>query len=148
MYEWRFVHIAKRFGIIRGPWEAGKIAPRRIARAYEGTIVADATLNELIHDKMDIERTIEIIEKIQTQEMEIITEEKRTVEDISPLANLGNLTELYLEFYFIEDVSPLAGLTDLEILSLRYNKITDTSPLTGLKTLTNLRLENNPITNL
>jgi internalin A len=70
------------------------------------------------------------------------------IEDITSLADLVNLTELSLEFYFIEDVSPLAGLTDLEILSLRYNKITDTSPLTGLKNLTNLRLDNNPITNL
>ena len=86
MYEWRFVHIAKRFGVIKGPWEHGNVHPRRIARAYEGTLVADATLKELIHDKLDINLTIEVIDRINNQEIEIETIAKQRVEEISPLA--------------------------------------------------------------
>lgn len=89
MYEWRFVHIAKRFGVIKGTWEHGKLHPRRIARAYEGTLVADATLNELIHDKMDIKQTVEVLEKISDQEIEIETITKILVGDMSPLARSG-----------------------------------------------------------
>jgi ATP-dependent Lhr-like helicase len=86
MYEWRFVHIAKRFGVIKGPWEQGNVHPRRIARAYEGTIVADATLNELIHDKMDIKQTIEVINRIAKEEIEIVTISKKSIDEMSPLA--------------------------------------------------------------
>ncbi|MBD3193145.1 MAG: DEAD/DEAH box helicase [Candidatus Heimdallarchaeota archaeon] len=87
MYEWRFVHIAKRFGVIRSPWEAGKIPARRIAWAYEGTLVEDATLKEILHDKMDIKKTMEALDKIHSQEFEIITDFKRSVENISPLGH-------------------------------------------------------------
>ncbi|NHJ47031.1 MAG: DEAD/DEAH box helicase [Asgard group archaeon] len=86
MYEWRFIHIAKRFGVIKGPWEQRSIHPRRIVRAYEGSLVSDATLNELIHDKLDINKTIEVIDRINNQDIEIVSLSKQTVGEISPLA--------------------------------------------------------------
>lgn len=86
MYEWRFLHIAKRFGVIRGPWESGGMHPRYLARAYEGTLVADATMNELIHDKMDIDKTTEVLQKINNQEIEIVYSEKKSIKEVSPLA--------------------------------------------------------------
>lgn len=86
MYEWRFIHIAKRFGVIRGPWEAGKIHPRKIAQAYEGTLVAEATIQELLHEKMDVKQTKKVIRQITAGEIEIETLLKKTVEKISPLA--------------------------------------------------------------
>ncbi|MHA1744170.1 MAG: DEAD/DEAH box helicase [Candidatus Heimdallarchaeota archaeon] len=89
MYEWRFVHIAKRFGVLRGPWESGKMHPRKIARAYEGTLVAEATLNELIHDKMDIPLTTKVLERIHAQEIEIFTITKKKIDDLSPLAEVA-----------------------------------------------------------
>ncbi|NHJ84229.1 MAG: DEAD/DEAH box helicase [Asgard group archaeon] len=89
MYEWRFLHIAKRFGVIKGTWEYGTMHPRRIARAYDGTLVADATLDELIHDKMDIDKTIEIVEKINNQEITIESISKKSTNDMSPLARSG-----------------------------------------------------------
>jgi len=89
MYEWRFVHIAKRFGVIKGPWEHGKLPPRKIARAYEGTLVAEATLNELIHDKMDIRQTKKVLQRLHRQQLEIVTVAKKTVEDLSPLAEVA-----------------------------------------------------------
>ncbi|MGC9778124.1 MAG: DEAD/DEAH box helicase [Candidatus Heimdallarchaeota archaeon] len=86
MYEWRFIHIAKRFGVIKGTWEYGNLHPRRIARAYDGTLVAEATLSELIHDKLDIKRTIEVLDRIHSQEIEIVSIVKKSVKEISPLA--------------------------------------------------------------
>jgi len=86
MYEWRFIHIAKRFGAIRGPWESGSIHPKRLARAYEGTLIAESTLQELLHDKLDLELTIEVIKRITNQEIEIVNINKKSLEDLSPLA--------------------------------------------------------------
>jgi ATP-dependent Lhr-like helicase len=89
MYEWRFVHIAKRFGAIKGTWEYGKLHPRRIARAYDGTLVADATLNELIHDKLDLHQTMKVLNMIQNDEIKVESIAKKAIEDMSPLAKAG-----------------------------------------------------------
>jgi ATP-dependent Lhr-like helicase len=88
-YEWRFIHIAKRFGVIRGPWESGKVHPRYLTRAYQGTLVEKATIQELIHDKMDIDTTKEIIKAIKNQEIDIVGIHKPKMEEISPIAKAG-----------------------------------------------------------
>lgn len=86
MYDWRFIHIAKRFGAIRGHWEGRKMSPKRIARAYEGTLIADSTFRELLHDKLDIEQTKKVLEKINRREIDFALIEKKSLEAISPLA--------------------------------------------------------------
>ena len=52
--------------------------------------------------------------------------------DISPLANLKQLTNLNLRQNRIFDVSPLAGLTNLRALEVDGNLIADHSPLDSL----------------
>ncbi len=68
------------------------------------------------------------------------------VSNLSPLASLTTLKELYLVKNGISDVSPLAGLTELTHLNLAENDISDVSPLAPLTNLTWLKLSNNPIT--
>ena len=60
--------------------------------------------------------------------------------DISPLANLTELTQLWLESNKIEDVRPLASLTRLEILHIRWNSVAEHAPLDGLS-LTDFRYD-------
>ena len=68
------------------------------------------------------------------------------VSDLSPLADLTVLKELYLVKNGISDVSPLVGLTDLTRLNLAENDVKDISPLAGLTALKWLKLTDNPIT--
>jgi len=69
--------------------------------------------------------------------------------NISPVASLTNLTELYLYANQISDISALASLTKLERLGLAYNGlIRDVSPLANLANLTWLRLEENQISDI
>ena len=70
------------------------------------------------------------------------------ISDLSPLARLTLLKELYLEHSNISDISSLAGFTTLERLGLRDNNISDISPLTGLTSLKWLDLELNEISNV
>ena len=56
----------------------------------------------------------------------------RKVADISPLAGLTNLTDLFLSRNRIVDVSPLAGLTNLQRLTLDKNRIADFEPISSL----------------
>ena len=65
------------------------------------------------------------------------------IEDIAPLAGLGQLTGLNLSWGAIRDISPLANLKDLEWLWLVNNEITDLSPLSGLTNLKQLGLGSN-----
>ena len=64
----------------------------------------------------------------------------RSISDVSPLANLHNLTHLDISHNQIWDVSPLANLHNLKGLDLSSNPISDISPLAGLKNLTWLDL--------
>jgi internalin A len=69
------------------------------------------------------------------------------ISDLSPLAQLTNLRELYLSYNQISDLSPLAHLTNLNFLFLESNKIGDLSPLSQLTNLTWLFVGGNPIKN-
>jgi Leucine-rich repeat (LRR) protein len=62
------------------------------------------------------------------------------ISDISPLASMGNLTELRLNRNQVVDISPLASLTKLTVLDLSANPVADVSPLSSLSSLTELHL--------
>ena len=68
--------------------------------------------------------------------------------DISPLANLTNLTWLGLDSNQISDISALAGMTALNWLFIENNQITDISALANLVSLTILRLTSNQISDI
>lgn len=63
--------------------------------------------------------------------------------DLTPLANLTELTDLNLQFNLIEDITPLANLTKLTDLRLTFGKIQDITPLESLVNLTSLDLQEN-----
>ena len=65
--------------------------------------------------------------------------------DITPLANLTDLTMLGLGLNQITDITPLAELTNLKILWLSDNQIANVMPLAKLTKLRTLYLARNPI---
>jgi PKD repeat protein len=67
---------------------------------------------------------------------------------LSPLADLVNLRELYLDGAGIVDLTPLADLESLAVLQVYDNFIDDLGPLSGLTALDTLYLYNNEITDL
>ncbi|MFC1731887.1 leucine-rich repeat domain-containing protein [candidate division KSB1 bacterium] len=61
--------------------------------------------------------------------------QNRTIIDISPLAGMKEVYELWLDRNIINDISPLAGMTKLEYLRLDYDPVTDISALANLSAL-------------
>ena len=68
--------------------------------------------------------------------------------DVSPLAHLTNLQELWIWDNQVADVSPLVHLTNLQRLELNENQINNIDPLvanTGLGNGDLVNLSNNPL---
>lgn len=70
------------------------------------------------------------------------------VSDLSPLADLSKLTYLALGDNQISNIDPLSSLANLTILVLSENQISDVSTLSGLVNLMYLRLEDNQISDI
>ena len=81
------------------------------------------------------------------RKIEILDLSSHKISDLSPLAQLTNLRELYLSYNQIRDLSPLSQLTNLKFLFLESNQIGDLSPLSQLTNLTWLFVGENPIKN-
>lgn len=84
LFEWKFLHVAKRFGIIRSDAELGKVMMSRIIDLYSGTPVWKETIREIKTEKLDIENARKILEMIQKKEIEIVFSK-----GLSPLAKIG-----------------------------------------------------------
>ncbi len=70
------------------------------------------------------------------------------ITDIEPLAGEPALTELWLSRSRLSDLRPLAGQSALRTLNLDDNQISDLRPLAGLTGLTRLSLTGNAISDL
>ena len=74
--------------------------------------------------------------------------ERNSISDISPMADLIQLTKLRLGGNSISNISPLSGLTQLTRLSLWANSISGISPVKALTNLTELNLSGNSISSI
>lgn len=70
-------------------------------------------------------------------------------DDISPLAGLTNLKDIYIGYApGLSDINPLSGLYNLEDLSIAEAKISDISPISELTNLTRIDFSFNKIEDL
>ncbi|MEM5804933.1 MAG: DEAD/DEAH box helicase [Candidatus Aenigmatarchaeota archaeon] len=72
LFAWKFVHVAKRFGVIKREADYGKLTLQKIINEYLGTPVFKEALKELETEKLDIEMTKEILKKIQSKEIALV----------------------------------------------------------------------------
>jgi ATP-dependent Lhr-like helicase len=84
LFEWKFVHVAKRFGAIAKNAEYGKVRMEKIIDSYIDSPIYNETLKEIEKEKLDIEKATEILKKIQSNEIKIVFKP-----GLSPLGKLG-----------------------------------------------------------
>jgi len=84
LFQWRFIHVAKRFGVIRKDAEYGQTWLSRIIDLYQRTPVWEETLREIKTDKLDVEVVKKFLEKVQKKEINVIFKE-----GLSPIGKLG-----------------------------------------------------------
>jgi len=88
LFKNRFLKVAKRFGILRRGADLRKMDPRRLMNVYLDTPVHEESLKEVFTEKLDLEKSKEIISMIQKNKIKLIESE------ISPIGEYGLRYEL------------------------------------------------------
>ncbi|MFQ6020808.1 MAG: DEAD/DEAH box helicase [Candidatus Aenigmatarchaeota archaeon] len=89
LFKWRFIHIAKRFGAISKTSSFDKINIDRLIDVYWNSPIFIETLKELFTEKLDLNKSKEILKEIQDKKIKIIE-----TKGLSPIAKLGFRYEL------------------------------------------------------
>ena len=74
--------------------------------------------------------------------------EGNQVSDLSPIAGIINLRELWVSNNPVSDISPLRGLKNLTRLHLQHTQVSDISPLRNLKQLVRLYIFHTSVSDL
>lgn len=84
LFQWRFIHVAKRFGVIRRDAEYGRRWLSSIIDLYRRTPVWEETLREIKTDKLDVVAVKYFLDKIQKKQINVVFKE-----GFSPIGKLG-----------------------------------------------------------
>ncbi len=66
MFQWRLMQVAKRFGAIRKDADLSRVSIRRMTEYFKGTLIFHETFREVLLEKLDVARTVEILNEIQS----------------------------------------------------------------------------------
>lgn len=86
MFEWRFVHVAKRFGAFSADVQFGRTRLKNIIAEYAGTPLYKETLREIETEKLDVAKAEDVLREIQSEKIKLLF---HTGRGISPLGRLG-----------------------------------------------------------
>lgn len=104
MFKWRFLHVARRFGVISREAKFDKINMNKIVSNYAKTPIYEETLRELFLEKMDLEHAALVVDMLRKGEIKL---------HIKP--GLSYLGELALVHQFKEIMKP--RMPEKEILN-------------------------------
>jgi|Deesub1362B_J571_1020462.scaffolds.fasta_scaffold00013_201 ATP-dependent Lhr-like helicase len=65
LFRWRFMHVARRFGLIRKDMEYGKMSISSFIEAYKETPVYKETLREIFHERIELDNLKRLIEDVK-----------------------------------------------------------------------------------
>lgn len=95
LFKWKFLHVAKRFGIVSKNAEFDKVSVARLIGLYKGTPVYEETINEILTEKLDIDKTESILNDIKKKKIKIIKSKELT-----------KFGELGLKYQFSDVIMP------------------------------------------
>lgn len=84
LFKYRFIHVARRFGIISKQADYDRINMSKIIMQYANTPCYKETLREIFLDKMDIPQAEKVLQEIAKNEITI-----KIMGGLSPLGELG-----------------------------------------------------------
>src|SRR5881397_193328 len=70
--RWAFVYVAKKFGALRRDVDWESVSIPRLLKTFENTPLFEEVLGKVFWERMDIQRTVEVLRRIQSGQIEIV----------------------------------------------------------------------------
>ena len=83
LLRWKMVHVARKFGAFSRDIDYQRVSMAKLLAVFEGTPMYREALREIYHDRLDIERTKWVLEKIRDGSIEVVTS------GLSPIGTSG-----------------------------------------------------------
>ena len=112
IYKWRFLQVAKRFGVIERR-AFSKITPKIIS-AYEDTPVDKETIREIMTEKLDLKGLTNILRMIKQEKISIIAR-NTSLKNLSPMA----LPIISTYIYYDRTLPPIPVTAILKVIKKR-----------------------------
>lgn len=84
-FNWKFLHVGKKFGAIRKDADWRKINMDKIIDTFEDTVLYREAVKKTFRDNMDIDKTKSILRNIRSGEIDVVISKK----GISPIGEAG-----------------------------------------------------------
>lgn len=81
--RWQLVHVARKFGALRKDFDYKSVGIKRLFSLFEQSLILEEALDKLLWERMDIQQTISVLQKIQKGDIAI------HIQGFSPIALAG-----------------------------------------------------------
>jgi ATP-dependent Lhr-like helicase len=81
--RWQLVHVARKFGALRKDFDYKNVGMRKLFHLFERSLIFEEALDKLLWERMDIDRTKQVLHDIQSGKIKIHRQR------LSPLALAG-----------------------------------------------------------
>ncbi len=70
--RWQFIHVARKFGVLRRDFDYTRVNMDRVMEEYTDTPVFRAAMEKVVFEKLDVSRTKNVLEKILSGEIKVV----------------------------------------------------------------------------
>ena len=81
--RWQLVHVARKFGALRKDFDYKTVGVKRLFSLFEQSLIFEEALDKLLWERMDLERTVQVLQKIQNGDIMI------HIQGLSPISLAG-----------------------------------------------------------
>jgi ATP-dependent Lhr-like helicase len=71
LFRWELMNVAKRFGALRKNYDRKRISADKLIALFSETPIYNETVREIFADKLDVERTTEVLKSIKSGEISV-----------------------------------------------------------------------------
>lgn len=72
-FKWRIVQVARRMGVLERETEITSKVVDKLMKGLKGTPAYEETFKEVVHKDLDLDRTLDVLEKVKAGKLELIS---------------------------------------------------------------------------
>ncbi len=85
LLRWQMIHVAKKFGVLRGEVDPKRFPLKRLMSRWKDTPVMEEASGKIMHERLDMERAGDLLESIVEGRTDLV------IQKVSPLSMSGSL---------------------------------------------------------